>query len=109
MRVTPSDKIKIVRLAEICGLSQSEYLRQKALGFAPRAVLPDVFFTFNQTLCRLCDKVAGKVSPETKQYLLEVAGEIQRQLLLPAKSNMRQVQKEVTTWQQQVSGPSRDG
>ena len=54
LRVTQSDKKQIVRLAEICGLSQSEYLRQRALGFAPRAVLPDVFFDFNQTLCRLC-------------------------------------------------------
>ena len=61
LRVTQSDKKQIVRLAEICGLSQSEYLRQRALGFAPRAVLPDVFFDFNQTLCRLCDEVADNV------------------------------------------------
>jgi uncharacterized protein (DUF1778 family) len=109
LRVTQSDKKQIVRLAEICGLSQSEYLRQRALGFAPRAVLPDVFFDFNQTLCRLCDEVADKVTPDTEQKLLEVADEIQQQLLLPEKSTTAQIRKEMMTWRQQAFGPSKDG
>ena len=109
LRVTQSEKNKIARIAESCGLSQSEYLRQRALGFAPRAVLPDVFFDFNQTLCRLCDEVADKVSPETGRRLLEVASLIQRQLLLPEKSSVREVREEVALWQQQVSGLSKDG
>ena len=97
LRVTPADKAKIERLAKICGLSLSEYLRQRALGYAPRAVLPDVFFDFHQTLCRLCDEVADKVSPETEQKLLEVADAIQRQLLLPAKSSAQQIKREALT------------
>lgn len=109
LRVTQSDKKQIVRLAEICGLSQSEYLRQRALGFAPRAVLPDVFFDFNQTLCRLCDEVADKVSPDTEQLLLEVVNQIQTQLILPGKSTTKQIQKEVSEWQPPDSGQSRDG
>ena len=108
LRVTQSDKKKIVRFAEICGLSQSEYLRQRALSFAPRAVLPDVFFDFNQTLCRLCDEVADKVSPDTERRLLEVADLIQRQLLLPEKSSAKEVREEVALWQQQVFGLSKD-
>ena len=109
LRVTQSEKNKIARLAESCGLSQSEYIRQRTLGYAPRTVLPDVFFDFYQTLCRFCDEVADKVSPDTENRLLETVDEIQRQLLLPEKSTAKQIREEVTTWQQQASGPSRDG
>ena len=109
LRVTQSEKKKIARLAESCGLSQSEYIRQRTLGYAPRTVLPDVFFDFYQTLCRLCDEVADKVSPETERKLLEVVDAIQQRLLLPEKSSAKQICKEVTAWQQQASGPSKDG
>lgn len=109
LRVTQSEKKKIARLAESCGLSQSEYIRQRTLGYAPRTVQPDVFFDFYQTLCRLCDEVADKVSPETERKLLEVVDEIQQRLLLPEKSTMAQIRKEMMTWQQQASGPSKDG
>ena len=109
LRVTQSEKKKIAKLAESCGLSQSEYIRQRALGYAPRTLLPDVFFQFYQTLCRLCDEVADKVSPDTERKLLEVVDAIQQRLLLPEKSSAKQICKEVTTWQQQASGPSKDG
>ena len=109
LRVTQSEKNRIARLAESCGLSQSEYIRQRTLGYAPRTVLPDVFFDFYQTLCRLCDEVADKVTPDTERKLLEVVDEIQRQLLLPEKFTAKQICKEVMAWQQQASGPSKDG
>ena len=109
LRVTQSEKNRIARLAESCGLSQSEYVRQMALGYAPRMVLPDVFFHFYQMLCRLCDEVADKVFPNTERRILETVDEIQRQLLLPEKSTTAQILKEMMTWQQQASGPSKDG
>lgn len=109
LRVTQSEKMKIARLAESCGLSQSEYVRQRTLGYAPRTVLPDVFFDFFQMLCRLCDEVADKVSPDTERRLLETVDEIQRQLLLPEKSSAKQIREEVATWQPPASGPSKDG
>ena len=109
LRVTQSEKNRIARLAESCGLSQSEYVRQRTLGYAPRTVLPDVFFDFYQMLCRLCDEVADKVSPDTERKMLETVDEIQRQLLLPEKSTTAQIRKEMMTWQQQASGPSKDG
>ena len=109
LRVTQSEKMKIARLAESCGLSQSEYVRQRTLGYAPRTVLPDVFFDFFQMLCRLCDEVADKVSPDTERRLLETVDEIQRQLLLPEKSSAKQIREEVATWQPPDSGPSKDG
>ena len=109
LRVTQSEKKKIAKLAESCGLSQSEYVRQRTLGYAPRTVQPDVFFDFYQTLCRLCDEVADKVSPETEQSLLATVDEIQQRLLLPEKSTTAQISKEMMTWRQQASGPLRDG
>lgn len=109
LRVTQSEKKKIAKLAESCGLSQSEYVRQRALGYSPRTVLPDVFFDFNQTLCRLCDEVADKVTPDTERKLLEVTDKIQQQLLLPEKSTTAQIRKEMMTWQQQASGQSKGG
>ena len=109
LRVTQSEKNRITRLAESCGLSQSEYIRQRTLGYAPRTVQPDVFFDFYQIICRLCDEVADKVSPDTERRILETVDEIQRQLLLPEKSTTAQIRKEMMTWQQQVSGPSKDG
>ena len=109
LRVTQSEKNKIAKLAENCGLSQSEYVRQRTLGYAPRTVQPDVFFHFYQMLCHLCDEVADKVSPETEQSLLETVDEIQQRLLLPEKSSTAQICKEMTTWQPQASGPSKDG
>lgn len=36
LRVTPQEKEKIQRLAKKCGLSLSEYLRQRGLGYAPK-------------------------------------------------------------------------
>ena len=71
-------------------------------------MLPDVFFQFYQMLCRLCDEVADKVSPETELKLLEVVDEIQQRLLLPEKSTSAQIRKEMMAWQPQASGPSRD-
>lgn len=109
LRVTQSEKNKIAKLSESCGLSQSEYVRQRTLGYAPRTVQPDVFFDFYQMLCRLCDEVADKVSPDIERRLLETVDEIQRQLLLPEKSSAKQIREEVATWQQQASGPSKDG
>ena len=109
LRVTQAEKKKITKLAESCGLSQSEYVRQRALGYAPRMVLPDVFYHFYQSLCRLCDEVSDKVSPDTERRLLETVDGIQRQLLLPEKSTVKQICQEVASWQPQASGPSRDG
>ena len=108
LRVTQTEKKKIAKLAESCGLSQSEYIRQRALGYTPRTVQPDVFFDFNQTLCCLRDEVADKVTPETERKLLEITDEIQRKLLLPERFTAKQIREEVLTWQQQVSDPSKD-
>lgn len=53
IRINQKDKDKIKQLAQKCNLSISEYLVQRALGYEPITVLPDVFFDFYNKLCEL--------------------------------------------------------
>ena len=81
IRVNQKDKDKIKQLAEKCNLSISEYLVQRALGYEPITVLPDVFFDFYNKLCQL-DNTA-RFTPETENKLLSLIDEIHTELLLP--------------------------
>lgn len=68
IRVSKKEKKLIERNAEKCGLSVSEYLRQRALGYIPRAILPEVFFSFNDKLDELCVAVEGKITADVKLF-----------------------------------------
>ncbi|MCI9532317.1 MAG: hypothetical protein HFH38_11375 [Lachnospiraceae bacterium] len=46
IRVSGKEKNIIAQNVKKCGLSVSEYLRQRALGYMPRAVLPEISFSF---------------------------------------------------------------
>ena len=100
LRIKSKDKDKIKRLAEKCNLSISEYLVQRALGYEPITVLPDVFFDFYNKLCELCN-TAG-FTPETENKLLALIDEIHSELLLLRKEDMRK-------WQPPDSGLSKTG
>lgn len=100
IRVKPKEKDKIKRLAENVNLSISEYLVQRALGYEPKMVLPNVFFDFYNKLCELCNTT--EITPETENKLLMLIDEIYSELLLPRKEDMRK-------WQQQDSGLSKTG
>lgn len=49
VRVTLQEKIRIDRSAKSCGLSLSEYLRKRALGYEPKPIPPDSFLLFNSS------------------------------------------------------------
>ena len=53
VRLTEKQKEQIDHAAKKCGVTQSEYLRQRALGGEPKAVLPDAFFVCCEKLDRL--------------------------------------------------------
>lgn len=89
IRVKPKEKEKIKRLAEKCNLPLSEYVVQRALGYKPRTVLPDVFFDFYNKLCELCN-TAG-FTPETENELLALIDEIHSELLLSEKETVKQI------------------
>ena len=88
IRVSDKEKNLIERNAERCGLSVSEYLRQRALGYMPRAVLPEVFFSFNDKLDELCIAVEGKITAETEEKIVALIDEITAELILPHKERL---------------------
>ena len=97
--VTDKEKRRISRNAELCGLKQGEYIRQRALGYAPKAVPPDAFFHFCEEIDQLCEQ---PFSIEITQKALSLLAEIENQLIRPEK-------EDITTWQPQDSGPSEGG
>ena len=81
IRVSEKEKNLIERNAERCGLTVSEYLRQRALGYMPRAVLPEVFFSFNDKLDALCMVCEGKISVDTEEKIIALIDEITAELI----------------------------
>ena len=90
IRVSEKEKNLIERNADRCGLTVSEYLRQRALGYMPRAVLPEVFFSFNDKLDELCVSVEGKISVDTEEKIIALIDEITSELILPQKERLVQ-------------------
>ena len=88
IRVSEKEKNLIGRNAERCGLSVSEYLRQRALGYMPRAVLPESFFSFSDKLDELCVAVEGKISADTEERIIALIDEITAELILPQKERL---------------------
>ena len=85
IRVSEKEKSLIERNAEKCGLSVSEYLRQRALGYMPKAVLPEVFFTFSDKLDALCIACEGKISADTEEKMIALIDDITEELILPER------------------------
>ena len=98
-RVTQKEKDRISDIAKRCGLSTTEYLRQRALGYEPDSVPPDALFHF-------CEKVDALVeapfSAEVNAAAMTLLKDITTKIITPRKEN-------VSKWQPQVSGPSEDG
>lgn len=76
IRVSEKEKNLIEHNAEKCGLSVSEYLRQRALGYMPKAVLPEVFFSFNDKLDELCVAIEGKITADTEERIIALIDSI---------------------------------
>lgn len=95
--VSEQEKIKIAANAKKCGLKQSEYLRQRALGYEPRAVLPGDFYAFTERLDKLIDK---DISPKVTAEALRLLREISDVLIKPRK-------EVVQKWQPPDSGRSK--
>lgn len=70
VRVSPAEKQRIQTAAGRCGLTLSEYLRQRALGYEPRFHPPQAFFDSLDRLEHLTDQLA--------QYDLAFANEFRR-------------------------------
>ena len=76
----------IAGLAHKCGLSQSEYLRQRALGGEPKAVLPDAFFVCCEQLDRLTKPPYAKsVNDAALAVLIEMQNILTGNTVLPVE------------------------
>ena len=82
IRVTAKEKEKIQAKARKCGLSTTEYVKQRALGYEPRAVPPDALFACLEKLGELADKAS---SPELDDEICAVLKQITAEFLLPGK------------------------
>lgn len=82
VRVTAKEKEKIQAKARKCGLSTTEYVKQRALGYEPRAVPPDALFVYLERLGELADKAS---SPELDKEICTVLKQITAEFLLPGK------------------------
>lgn len=98
LRVTPQEKDRISTKARKCGLSTTEYVKQRALSYEPRSVPPDALFHFLEKLSSLENKTA---SPELDVEISSLLKEIMAAFLLPGKEGRKK-------WLLQDSGPSAE-
>ena len=82
VRVTAKEKEKIQSKARRCGLSTTEYVKHRALGYEPRGIPPDALFLCLEKLGELADKAS---SPELDKEIGDVLKEITAAFLLPGK------------------------
>ena len=81
-RVTDKEKQKIKATAKKCGISTTEYVRQRALGYEPKTVPPDALFVLLEKIGRLEDK---STSSKLNSQICNLLKEICETLLLPGK------------------------
>ena len=85
VRVTEKEKSRIKQKADKCGLSQSKYLRKRALGYSPKALLPESFYKFSSKLGEVYEQINKGYNTEVEEKLLSLLDEIQLKLLTPEK------------------------
>ena len=103
LRVSPKEKEKIRDLANSCGITTSEYLRKRALGYAVKAAPPDAFYHFIRNMGRLLKVVpTAKVEAEALKLFDEVRAIFEE----GAKQNKREITEEMEQWLAQDFGPS---
>ena len=101
IRVTEKEKAQLDRLAQKCGLSLSEYLRKRGLGYEPGPFLDDRFYAAYTKLCEISNLT---LNPEAEVALTAIFNDLRQNLFLPRKQTHQEIVKEVVLWQQQDSG-----
>ena len=95
LRVSPQEKKKIESTAKKCGISVSEYMRQRALGFSPREIPPVEWYSILNSLFKMNEKL-DKYSPETERKLDSLIEDMRLQFLSPEKENADEIKKSVS-------------
>ena len=81
-RVTPQEKNHIQVKARQCGLSVSEYLRQRALGYAPRAIPSEELHALRR---ELFDFRRSGISGHADEDVQKLLDEMRDALILPGR------------------------
>jgi len=87
MRATEKEKVRIENNAKKCGLSVSEYLRKRALGYSPKALLPESFYEFTEKIGILYEALGTLNSTELQVEVLKLLDEIYAKLLSPGRKD----------------------
>ena len=87
MRATEKEKVRIENKAKKCGLSVSEYLRKRALGYSPKALLPESFYELTEKLGALYEALGRLNSTELQKAVLKLIDDVYAKLLTTDKSN----------------------
>ena len=81
-RLNQKEKQSITAKAKKCGLSTTEYVKQRALGYEPKPVPPDALFLLLERIGELQDKsTSADLNDEIGKLLTDIANT----LLLPGK------------------------
>lgn len=102
LRLTAKEKEKMEQIAKKCGLTVSEYLRKRSLGYEPGPFLDDRFYAVYAKLCEISNL---PLQPDTEAALIAILNDLRQNLFLPKKQRQKEIAEEVVGWQQQDSGP----
>ena len=102
LRLPAKEKEQLEQIAKKCGLSLSEYLRKRGLGYEPGPFLDDRFYAVYAKLCEISNL---PLQPDTEAVLLAILNEGQQNLFLPKKQRQKEIVEEVSLSPQQDFGP----
>ena len=101
IRVTEKEKAQLDRLAQKCGLSLSEYLRKRGLGYEPGPLLDNRFYEVYSKLCEISNL---PLQPDTEVVLISILTDLQQNLFRPRKQKQKEIVEEVILSLLQDSG-----
>ena len=102
LRLSAKEKEQLEQMAKKCGLSLSEYLRKRGLGYEPGPLLDDRFYAIYSNLCEISNL---PLQPDTEAMLIAILNELQQNLFLPRKQKQKEIIEEVRLSLPQDSGP----
>ena len=101
LRLSAKEKAQLENIAKKCGLSLSEYLRKRGLGYEPGPLLNGRFYEVYSKLCEISNL---PLTPETEAVLISILNDLQQNLFLPRKQTQKEIIEEVAMWRLPDSG-----
>ena len=101
LRLPAKEKEQLEQLAKKCGLSLSEYLRKRGLGYEPGPFLDDRFYAVYTKLCEISNLT---LNPDAEAVLIAILNDLQQNLFLPRKQKQKEIVEEVILSLLQDSG-----